>query len=131
MSTTIAKYYSDELDDWENSIDFYDQEALELGMKLAEVIERDSIPHIADRVEEQQGKIDLTGKKFKRLALEIIKQRNALMPGNSLIDDEFINAEIEEKQALLRRRMKQTEKQYIDSKYACADFLSGILKKNY
>ncbi len=54
MPNTIAEYYSDELADWKESIAFYTGETDELEKRLGEVIRRNSITGIAEKVEYQQ-----------------------------------------------------------------------------
>ena len=67
MATTIAEYYSDELVDWNRMIAFYHHEMDEFEKKLAEVIQRNSIPNIAAKVEKEQHKLDKVAEKFHQL----------------------------------------------------------------
>jgi hypothetical protein len=129
MATTIAAHYTDELTDWSRLIDFYNQEATEFAGKLAEVIRRNSIPDIGTKVEAHQDRFNAIMKMFIRLRIQIHKQEIALKTDSVFIDDSLINEDIEKKQLELRRNMQQTEKEFVDTKYACSDFLSGILKK--
>ena len=129
MATTIAEHYTGELVDWGRLIAFYDQEATEFETKLAEVIQRNSIPNIAAKVEEQQDKLNVMMKKFNRIRIQIRKQGAALKTDSAFIDDKLIHAETEKKQNELRWDMQQTEKEYIDTRYACSEFLSERLKK--
>jgi hypothetical protein len=129
MAATIAEHYTGELVDWSRLIAFYDQEATEFETKLAEVIQRNSIPNIAAKVEEQQDKLNVMMKKFNRIRIQIRKQGAALKTDSAFIDDKLIHAETEKKQNELRWDMQQTEKEYIDTRYACSEFLSERLKK--
>lgn len=129
MATTIAIYYTDELTEWNRLIAFYNHETDEFGAKLGEVIQRNSIPHIAAKVEEQQDKLNVISKKFNRLRAQIRKQEAALKTDRTFIDDTLINTETEKRQNELRRNMQLTEKEYIDTKYECYNFLSGTLKR--
>ncbi len=54
MPNTIAEYYKDELVDWNNSILFHNKEMQEMTQKLAEVIRRNSIVGIGEKVEAHQ-----------------------------------------------------------------------------
>ena len=54
MASTIATYYSDELIDWNESILFYNKETDDLSQKLGDVLRRNSIVGIAEKVESQQ-----------------------------------------------------------------------------
>lgn len=129
MATIKAQYYTEELSEWKRLISFFYQEIDEFGTKLAEVIQRNTIPDISTKVEEHQGKLNAVLKKFKRLQMQIRKQETALKADDSYIDDTLIITETEKHQSELRRNMQQVEKEYIDTKYACYNFLSETLKK--
>lgn len=64
MATTIAKYYAEELKTWNHHINSYRREMFEMERRLAEVIHRNTIPNIADLVEEQQGRLNKIAIKF-------------------------------------------------------------------
>jgi hypothetical protein len=129
MATTISEYYTDELLDWNNSIVFYKNEMDEFTQKLGEVIRRNSIVGIAERVEEHQTLLNKVGDKFYRIQIEIQQQGQALKSDSTLLDDSLINTETEKRQVELRSKMQAAEKEYIDVKFTCYNFLSGTLKK--
>lgn len=129
MPNTIAVYYTDELMEWKRLITFYNVEMAELENKLAEVIQRNTIPNIAAKVENHQDKLNAASEKFSWLEVQIQQQEAALKTNSTLIDDTLINTETEKRQNELRRNMQQVEKEYIDARYECHNFLSGTLKK--
>lgn len=129
MGTTIAEYFTDELVEWNRLIAFYNREMDEFEHKLAEVIQRNTIPNIAVKVENEQDKLNAVSEKFNRLQVQIQQQEAALKTNSTLIDNALINTETEKQQNELRCNMQQTEKEYIDTKYGCYNFLSGTLKK--
>lgn len=129
MATTISEYYTDELLDWNNSIVFYKNEMDEFTQKLGDVIRRNSIVGIAERVEEHQTLLNKVGDKFYRIQIEIQQQGQALKSDSTLLDDRLINTETEKRQVELRSKMQAAEKEYIDVKFTCYNFLSGTLKK--
>lgn len=129
MPNTIAEYYTDEMVDWNDSITFYSEEMDELEQKLGEVIRRDSIVGIAEKVEVHQTLLNELSEKFYKLQIEIQQQEAALKTDSTLIDDTLINNETEKRQVELRSKMQAAEKEYIDVKFDCYNFLSGTLKK--
>jgi uncharacterized protein (DUF342 family) len=129
MPTTIAEYYSDELVDWNDSIQHYNEELDGLETKLEEVIRRNSIIGIAEKVEAHQTLINDVSDKLYVLLLDFKKQDSSIKKNNTFIDDSLVNEEIENKQADLRQQMQAAEKEVIDVKFDCYNFLSGILKK--
>lgn len=129
MPTTIAEYYTDELSDWNDSIIFYNEEMNDLTQKLAEVIQRNSIEGIAKRVEAQQDQLNGLSDKLYMLQIKMDQQQGALKTGSTYIDNGLIDEEIEQRQLDLRQKMLAAGKEYIDVKFTCNEFLSGILKQ--
>lgn len=129
MATTIAEYYAAELETWNQHINSYRREMFEMETRLAEIIHRNTIPNIADLVEEQQGKLNKISIKFFQLLDRFQKQKAVLKQDSKLIDDTLINAEIEKHQNALRKFMQRSEKEYIDVKHECSGFISDILRK--
>lgn len=129
MPNTIAEYYTDELVDWNNAIIFYNNEMDEFEHKLAEVISRNSIVGIAEKVEAHQSLLNKVSEKFYKLEMEIQQQEAALKTDSTLIDNALINDEIEKRQMELRSKIQAAEKEYIDIKFNCYNFLSDTLRK--
>lgn len=129
MATTISQHYSDELLDWVQSISFYNEEMDEIEQKMLDVIRRNSIVGIAKKVNDHQILLHQLSDKFDRLQEEIKHQEAELKMDNTLVDDAFINYETEKLQAELRSKMQAAEKEYIDVKFQCYNFLSETLKR--
>ena len=129
MATSLAKYYMDELVDWNRAIASYLEELNEFELKLGEVIQRNIIPDIAAKVEDQQNKLNQVSGKFHSLPGLIQQQKIVLKTDNAFIEDALLTAETEKQQNELRRIMQQTEKEYIEKKHECNNFLSGTMKK--
>jgi flagellar biosynthesis chaperone FliJ len=127
MNKTVAGYYEDELAHWIRQIQFYNNEIAGLGTKLAQVIQRNSIPHIADKVEAQQTTLDKVLAQFKMLQVLIDRQHNRLKKDQALIDNRQIDENTNETQNQLRQQMEQAEKFYLEVKYGCYHFLSESL----
>ncbi len=130
MATTIAEYYIAELLDWNNAIIFYNEEMEEIEQKLAAVISRNSIVGIADKVEVQQNLLNNVSDKFYKIQNEIQEQSGSLQSDGKLKDDALITNEYELKQFDIRLRMNTVEKDYVDKKLNCYNFISTTLKKN-
>jgi hypothetical protein len=130
MPNTIAEYYKDELIDWNNSILFHNKEMQEMTQKLAEVIRRNSIEGIGEKVEAHQALLNHLSDAFYQLQLSIQEQHASLKTDSRLIDDTLVGGETERRQNDIRRRMQETVKAYVDVKFNCYNFLSGTLRKN-
>ena len=129
MPTNIAEYYIAELLDWNNAIIFYNEEMEEIEQKLEDVINRNSIVGIADKVELQQTLINEVSDKFYKLQNEIQEQSGTLQSDGKLKDDSLISNDYELQQFEIRQKMNKVEKEYIDKKLKCYNFLSETLKK--
>lgn len=129
MPTTIAEYYIAELLDWNNAIIFYNEEMEEIEQKLGEIISRNSIVGIADKVETQQTSLNEVSDKFYKLQNEIQRQSASLQSDGKLKDDSLITNDYESAQFEIRQKMKMLEREYADKKIDCYNFLSEMLKK--
>lgn len=129
MPSKIAEYYVVELLDWNNAVIFYNEEMEEIEQKLEEVISRNSIIGIADKVEVQQNLLNEVSDKFYKLQNDIQQQSNSLQLDGKLIDDTLISHDFEIRQFDIRQKMHAIEKEYVDKKFECYNFLSGTLKK--
>ena len=129
MPTTIAKYYNDELVEWVRLMTFYNGEIDQFELKLAEVIQRNTIPGIAAKVEAHQEKLNTVSQKFTQLQKRILEQKGWLKTDSTFIDDTTIKTETDEEQKQIRKKMEEIEKEYIDVKYGCYQFLSETLNK--
>ena len=129
MPSKIAEYYVVELLDWNNAVIFYNEEMEEIEQKLEDVISRNSIIGIADKVEVQQNLLNEVSDKFYKLQNDIQQQSNSLQLDGKLIDDTLISHDSEIRQFDIRQKMHAVEMEYVDKKFQCYNFLSGTLKK--
>jgi len=130
MATSIAEHYSDELDNWVHSLNLYTIEMDLLESKLYEIIRRNCIVGIAEKVNTYQVRLSNLSEKFDSL-LETFEQQEAeLKIDDKLVEDSLINFETENQQSELRTKMQEIEKKYIDVKYDCNNFLTESLKSN-
>lgn len=129
MASTTVAYYTDELAKWKSLINYYNEEIHEFGVKLEEVIHRNSVPNIAAKVEIEQDKLNAISDKLDRILTHIKAQQLSLRTDGSLIDDSLVDSERRKQQDQLRKHMKILEQQYIEVKYGCYNFLLSTLKK--
>jgi hypothetical protein len=126
----IAEYYIEELSEWYRVIGFYNSEMNEIESRLTEVIQRNTIPNIAARTEAELNKLNVISGKFNQLLLYIQQQEAALKTDSIVIEDSQIKLETEKMQNQVRHQMREAEKEYLDVKYACNNFLLDIIKKH-
>jgi hypothetical protein len=129
MATTISAYFAEELYDWNRSVLRYQREMKEFEIRLDEVIRRNSIVGIADQVAVQLSLLDRLSVVFKGLQKTIRQQVTKLKKDSILLDDQSIEAGTDKTQDELRGKMQAAEKEYVDVKFGCYQFLSGTLRK--
>ena len=129
MSNNISKQYDDELLGWVDSIEFYLEALDSLGDKLGDVISRNSIVGIAAKVEVYQMMLDKVVLVLNTLKKDVLGQQQLLKKEDLLIEDEMISVVMDQNQKTLRDKVQQAEKEYIDVKHHCNEFLSATLKK--
>lgn len=129
VSSTLSNYYFDELTEWKDLTSFYLNEMKSFSLKFINVIHRNSIIGIAEKVESHQIRLNHIRDKFNKILRDIKFQESILMFNDNLIDDDRITREIEKFQIDLRSKIQSVEKEYGDVKFDCYFFLAGVLKK--
>lgn len=129
MSKKIAEYFLDELISWEQSIHFYKEEMSALGLQLDEIIQRNSIVDIAAKVEAHQILLNEILDRFNNILIEILRQKKIIQPQSGVLSDIDLSNQIRYQQDDLRSLVQNAEKEYIDVKYFCYEFLSETLNK--
>jgi len=129
MAATKAGYFVDEITDWKRTIAFHIDEIYGLTVKLAELVQRNSIPNLAAKVEKHQDKLNGLSKKFSTLLLQFRRQEAMLKTDSTLLDDSQIKTETETYQKGIRQMLHDTEKEFIEVKNNCQSFLAGFYNK--
>lgn len=129
MPNDITGYYKDELADWKRLIEFYDEELVELQQRLGEVVQRNTITGIGAKTEAQQDKLNNAAESLYTLLALIEKQQKTLTTNSHVIDNTALNGQTGDKQDAIRSGMQLAEKNYIDAKYSCLNFLADTLMK--
>jgi prefoldin subunit 5 len=74
MPKTLAESFSEELENWNESIQFYSIEIESIDSKLYEVIRRNSIPGIAAKVNTYQVRLNNLSEQFDSILESIDDQ---------------------------------------------------------
>jgi hypothetical protein len=129
MSKNKSAYFLDELNSWVNTIQLHKSQKELLDRNLEDVVRRNSLIDIAAKVEAHQILLNEVSIKIQTLEERIHQQEKLLKPENVLIEDGLLTPEMEQIQTELRQHTLNAEKEFIDIKYYCHDFLSDTLKK--
>lgn len=129
MSTNLSSYFNNELADWISAIEFYAEETENISRQLGEVVSRNSIVGIAAMVETKQEMLYKMTDTFYKIQIDIEKQDHLLRTDSTLVEDDSINDDINDRQESIRNSMQEAEKKFIDVKFDCYRFISQTLKK--
>ncbi|ULQ54629.1 hypothetical protein [Flavihumibacter fluvii] len=129
MLQSVSEYYISELADWNRSIEFYDSEITDMEDKLNEIIHQNTIPNLAANTERFLNSMDIQKSIFLAIQHDIQEQETRLFKNDEPEEHVEITSEAKENQKSLRDKMQAAEKNYIDAKYGCYNFLSGLLNK--
>lgn len=110
-------------------MDFYNREVDGLERQLEDVIRRNSIVDIAAKTEFHQDMLNAVSGRFVEIQVAINQQEQSLRVNDHFIEDALLQEDVEKKQDAIRHDMQEVEKSFIEAKYTCQKFLSGILKK--
>ena len=123
----MAAHFAEELSAWRGTIDQYQQEMDDIGTKLGDIIRRNSIKDIAEKVEMHQDILDAVADDFDMIQVAIQHQEAALMVNDHYIDDKMVRQDTGQRQEEIRKRMQDAEKAFIDAKYQCRAFIARTL----
>ena len=129
MRKKIASFYNEELNSWIDAINYIFIEIAELEKRLEDIVSRNSIVDIAAKVEVHQLILNKSKGTCVSLKDEFLKQKAMLIVNKKLLADNMVTKEIEKSMRDYSLKIKQLEKQFIDVKYICNEFLSDMLKK--
>jgi hypothetical protein len=124
MPTTIAEHFMDELSGWNDAIDYYNEEIEEFEKRLSDLVNRNTIPHLAENAEFFWYHFLLQKQSFLLLKNQFLIMQTKLSKNETPITNDSITEQLKVDQTSLREKMKQTEKNYIDLKFDCQRFLA-------
>ena len=128
MTVSIAGYFKEELTDWKDNIRFNLGDAAKFESRLMEIIQRDGIPGIAGNAERLLNWLETLQETLITLRHEIIVQENAILFNGEPVNNSRVTTDIVTKQNTLRKDMMATERELVDLKFDCYNFLAGMVK---
>lgn len=129
MPQKISSYYNDEIKSWIHSIDFYLEEILSLENRLYQIITRNTIVDIAAKTEVHQMFINKSEEKFLILKKNLTNVLKQLSSNGKLIDDKLISKSLELKISTTGISFRKLEREYVDMKFSCNEFVEEMLRK--
>lgn len=124
MTTSIAEYYLDELYDWRTSIDLYVEQISDAEGSLKDIVRFNTIPDLAAKVEHFLSQLFISKQNLLYLKTFVQSFERKLYREHTPVSNESITEDLKEKQNQLRKDMHSVEKEYLEVKYNCDQFLA-------
>src|SRR5438093_227049 len=125
MAISQIQFYHRELQDWDKSLKFYEEEMQVFNDRLQEVVTKYTHREVLIEVEHFQNQFILQKEQFDLLQHDIHRQETKMavsIPGES----RAINQPVLENQHFLRNKVELAEKIFIDTKHGFYQFLSKV-----
>lgn len=136
MTNSIAEYYLNELYDWKSAIELYLEEIEDAQEWLQSILRFDSVPALSAKVERRLNQLFIARNKFSKIKSDIQSAERKLYKEQIPAGNDAVTEEIRKRHKQLRSEMHETEKDYLDVKFYCNEFLEnaveiqGRIKKN-
>ncbi|MBS1741905.1 MAG: hypothetical protein JST81_02615 [Bacteroidetes bacterium] len=128
MNATIATYYINELNNWEEAFDQHLSEIDEITGWLDEVVQSDTVPQLGLKVEHFIGQLKECGQHIESIMHDIETMERTLSNDQSPLDNDAITAELVKKQEALRSNTFTIEKEWLYLRFECSRFLSETVQ---
>lgn len=123
MSNSIAANFHDELKNWEQTLIQYSESIIALERKLYTIIEHDTIPNLAQDAEDLLNQLTLLRIDIGSLFQNIVEQETQLKKNNTPLENDALSQQAKNNQEMIRKKMNQTGKDFLDQEYECEQFL--------
>jgi hypothetical protein len=127
ISNSIAGYFLSEMEGWQDSLEFYDKEMVRSDELLKVIIQMNTVPGLAGRVEEFMGRFKAIQEEMKSLEASILAAEGDLIKDEEPISNDVISDAISLQQKEFRSRMHILENRYLELKYECDSFIAETL----
>lgn len=128
MTNSVAEYYLNELYDWKSAIELYLEEIEDSEEWLQSILRYDSVPALPAKVEHCLNQLFLSRNKFLKIRSAIQSAERKLYKEQMPVDNNILTKETRQAHKRLRGEMHETEKEYLDVKYDCNEFLENAVE---
>jgi len=128
MTNSIAEYYLNELYDWKSAIELYLEEIEDAQEWLQSILRFDSVPALSAKVERRLNQLFIARNKFSKIKSDIQSAERKLYKEQIPASNDAVTEEIRKRHKQLRSEMHETEKDYLDVKFYCNEFLESAVE---
>lgn len=127
MTTSIAEYYLDELYDWKSAVDLYLTKVDDSEEWLRSLQDSDSVPELAAKTEHYLNQLFLSKENLSSVRSAIQSSERKLYKEQAPVSNDAVTENLKIQQRKLRQDMHRVEKDYLDVKYECDEFLANAV----
>lgn len=131
MPLSIAEYYLDEIYTWRDALIFHLEESEELREFLQEILQLNSVPGLALMAEHQLSAMFNIREVLHALRAEGERLQKALQQQQRPISNQEITPQMKQDQRNLRARMLAAEKEFLDTRYKCNEFIAEAVSQQH
>lgn len=128
MKSNIARFFLEEIEGWKQQIEGIHDETGVLEKKLEAVVRQNTITGIAAATEAHQSLLDEQSRNLDGLLEECERQELMLSAMSEPSETGVLPQPLRNRQNQLRKKMQKAEKDYLDIKFSCHDFVSNMMK---
>ena len=127
MATSIAEFYINELDDWEDSIQLHLERISESEERLNEILRYNTIPNLAANVEHHINQLFLLRQNLADIDRQISFLQQKLYKEEAPVRDDLVTDEVKRQQNELRDNVYKVEKESLEVKHASDVFIASTI----
>lgn len=131
MALSIAEYYLDEIYTWKDALIFHLEESEQLQDFLQEILQLNSVPGLAMMAEHQLSAMFNIREVLQVLKAEGEGLQQVLQQQQRPISNQEITERMKQDQRNLRARMLAAEKEFLDIRYKCNEFIAEAVSQQH
>ncbi|GAB4092561.1 hypothetical protein [Flaviaesturariibacter terrae] len=127
MAATVSEYYIHEIADWRALIGFYLEEIEEAEVLLEEVLELNTVPNLAETTEIHLRTLTAARESLLLRKRQIDQLEPSLYEKDIPVDNDHLQPALVDRMKALRKELFSSEREYLEKKYLCDDFLADTI----
>jgi NifB/MoaA-like Fe-S oxidoreductase len=127
MSNALSEYFANEITGWLESMEFYEEQIEQSSTWLNMIINYNTVPMLASSVQHFLLKFDDFSARFESLKTDCKKFQSELVVDDDYKEDYFLTEENLLTHRDFRDKVKRTELEYLELKYAVDEFVADTL----
>lgn len=127
ISNSIAGFFLSEMEGWQDSIEFYVKEMLRFDELFRVIIRMNTVPHLAEKVEQYSERFRIIQKEMQVLEEQITAGESDLVEDDEPLSNDDVSEQVSNRQKDLRSQMHVLQNRFLELKYECDSFIADTL----